>query len=435
MMLKLKFILVTGFFLLTGSIFSQNVGVNKTNPSTALDVNGTTTVERASSSTNPQLDLKDLGDGYSRLKFSRDTSISNNYWILAGRTFEGNDASSRFNLFYKGDNGSGDLISATGEGKVGLGVVPSDRLHISATSAENALRVQVGGLTKMRIFANGGMAIGSNNGNVTPDGLFVLGNTGLGVSNAAEKLEVNGNVNITGGIMANGVAGSNAQLLGANSNGNLAWVNPCGYNRYLCFWAAATSPWVAPAGVTEAEFEIWGSGGGGSGGGGGGSGGYIKAIVSVTPGQTYNITVGQGGAGVANGANMSGGNGGITQVIGSSVDLSAQGGLGATMTNPGAGGSFAGTTTLSAICRAGQPGYPNFTQPIYSGYSKTEYGNGGQPPYSYDTYGKGEITSGSGSGIIRNDGTSGLQPGGGGGGGNYSNNKGGNGYVIVRWNE
>lgn len=205
--------------------------------------------------------------------------------------------------------------------------------------------------------------------------------------------------------------------------------------RYQCFWDVTTSPWTVPAGVTEVEFELWGAGGGGSLGGGGGAGGYIKAIIAVTPGQTYNVTVGQGGNGVANGANTSGGNGSSTQVNGNGINMTAQGGFGATTTNPGLGGAFSSVATLSSLCKKGQSGFPNFTQPIYSGYSKTEFGNGGQAPHTDDTFGTGEIISGSGGSTIFNDGTSGLQPGGGGGGGNHSNNKGGDGYVIIRWND
>jgi len=59
---------------------------------------------------------------------------------------------------------------------------------------------------------------------------------------------------------------------------------------------------IVPSGVTEITVELWGGGGsGGSGcgnsaGGSGGGGGYVKATLSVTPGETLTIRVG-GGAG------------------------------------------------------------------------------------------------------------------------------------------
>ena len=64
--------------------------------------------------------------------------------------------------------------------------------------------------------------------------------------------------------------------------------------------------WVVPAGITKATFEIWGGGGAGvaqcccyctQGGGGGYSGGYALKSVTVTPGDSYTVCAGAGGAG------------------------------------------------------------------------------------------------------------------------------------------
>lgn len=59
--------------------------------------------------------------------------------------------------------------------------------------------------------------------------------------------------------------------------------------------------WTAPAGVTRVDVAAWGAGGGGgiisaSGGGGGGGGAFASSTITVTPGQTYTIFVGAGGA-------------------------------------------------------------------------------------------------------------------------------------------
>lgn len=62
----------------------------------------------------------------------------------------------------------------------------------------------------------------------------------------------------------------------------------------------STSTWTAPAGITSIQLLMVGGGGaGGSGGQGGGGGGgavYYNANVAVTPGTSYTITVGAGGA-------------------------------------------------------------------------------------------------------------------------------------------
>jgi hypothetical protein len=63
---------------------------------------------------------------------------------------------------------------------------------------------------------------------------------------------------------------------------------------------------TVPVGVTRVIIEAWSGGGGGGGncgpnaagaiGGGGGSGVYVKKSIAVVEGQTYTITIGQGGA-------------------------------------------------------------------------------------------------------------------------------------------
>ena len=75
----------------------------------------------------------------------------------------------------------------------------------------------------------------------------------------------------------------------------------------------ATGSWVCPAGVKRVELEGCGGGGGGgggyyttnstnlwlSGGSGGGGARLSKVTVAVTPGVTYDVTIGAGGAGSA----------------------------------------------------------------------------------------------------------------------------------------
>lgn len=61
----------------------------------------------------------------------------------------------------------------------------------------------------------------------------------------------------------------------------------------------SNTSWTAPAGVTQVEVLVVAGGGGGghNGGGGGGAGGLLYSTAyTVTPGTSYNITVGTGGA-------------------------------------------------------------------------------------------------------------------------------------------
>lgn len=77
-------------------------------------------------------------------------------------------------------------------GRIGMGAVPTDRLHINSdVPGVNPLRVQVSGATKLRVFENGGVSLGSNASSVPDNGLFVLGPAGFGTSSPAADVEIN----------------------------------------------------------------------------------------------------------------------------------------------------------------------------------------------------------------------------------------------------
>lgn len=55
----------------------------------------------------------------------------------------------------------------------------------------------------------------------------------------------------------------------------------------------ASGTWTAPAGVTSATIEVWGSGGGGTTNtGGGGGGAYSRSVIEVVPAQEYDVVIG-----------------------------------------------------------------------------------------------------------------------------------------------
>ena len=69
------------------------------------------------------------------------------------------------------------------------------------------------------------------------------------------------------------------------------------------FSTAGNTTWVCPSGVTSVQVESWGGGGGGGGvsgkfaaAGGAAGGSYVEYTMSVTPGNTYQITVGAAGS-------------------------------------------------------------------------------------------------------------------------------------------
>lgn len=239
------------------------------------------------------------------------------------------------------------------------------------------------------------------------DSLTVNGNLN------STSLDVYGNMNVTGNIKVNGVAGNPGQVLGIDPSGNLAWVNipGAGFSNFQVFNSSGT--FTVPPGITKLMIEVWGAGGGGSGtpaanfgGSGGGGGGYGKGIFSVSPAASYNVTVGAGGTG-SSGSGNSGGTSNFDALI------SAFGGGGGPFGGGhGAGGSVSGSATI------GIPG----------GFG----GNGGNNSPS----GSGGDGGGGGGAGAPGGGGSGTAPGGGGSGTGVPGSAGGNGgggRVVVWW--
>ena len=79
----------------------------------------------------------------------------------------------RFHLNYSSPENV-SLVYGGGSVSIGQTVSPTDRLHIAALTGENPLRVQVQGVTRLRVHANGGVSVGANV--LPPDaGLYVAG--------------------------------------------------------------------------------------------------------------------------------------------------------------------------------------------------------------------------------------------------------------------
>ena len=58
----------------------------------------------------------------------------------------------------------------------------------------------------------------------------------------------------------------------------------------------STGTYIVGSGVTSVKVEAWGGGGGGGATAGGGGGGYASRIITVTPGNSFIVTVGAGGS-------------------------------------------------------------------------------------------------------------------------------------------
>lgn len=190
---------------------------------------------------------------------------------------------------------------------------------------------------------------------------------------------------------------------------------------------STSSTWAAPAGVTSIKVEVWGAGAGGSnnanrGGGGGAFAG--NNTLTVTPGFTYAINVGVGGAPAGNGQDSS---------FGSLVV--AKGAVGAT------GGSAAASTGTIKY-DGGNGGSSTGTGGAGGGGSAGSNNAGGTGGNSSSSWGGVGGAAGAGGGAGGNGGNStggglnGAVPGGGGGENGASgpgSGSGGNGRVIITY--
>jgi hypothetical protein len=263
-------------------------------------------------------------------------------------------------------------------------------------------------------------------------------NVGIGNPLPAEKLDVNGNINITGTIKANGIDGTPNQVLMKNSSGTLAWGDLSEFKNHVTFTSVGSSTWTVPAAVIRIRVEAWGGGGGPSGNGSAGGGGYATAIFTVTPAGNVSYTVGGGGLGGNPGIT-----GGTSTVSFGSFFINAFGGSGDNSASTflvATGGSFNGIGHYGCVGEAGSPNKFEGYQLNATTYRESQSGGkGGDGGNSIHTGGKGVYTlrdAVSSAVIYGIGGSHGQMPGGGGGswgiwGGSVRN--GGQGMVIIHY--
>ncbi len=207
-----------------------------------------------------------------------------------------------------------------------------------------------------------------------------------------------------------------------------------------------TGTFRVPDGVTQLKVLCIGAGGGGGtdtgtgtdAGGGGGGGGSTKQTISVTPGETLIVFVGQGGAQA-----QVGGDSGVSR--GGTNLVRARGGRGGNKNAGGPGGSGFGTQN------SGEPGTGKFDNNkarggrggsaanINGGFSNTETTRdcepvGGQGGFGAQIGSTGGKVGGRPSCGDKNGGLGGNRGGGGGGGvRGGTGGTGGNGIVVLQW--
>lgn len=283
-------------------------------------------------------------------------------------------------------------------------------------------------------------------------------NVGVGNSNPQEKLDVSGNINVTGTIKTNGVDGTAGQVLMKNSSNLLSWATICDFkNRVTFIDTSTTFGWTVPVGVTKIWIEMWGGGGAGMLAGGGG-GGYLSIFRNVTPGNFLGIEVGKGGKDLPFSGFNQPGNASRVNSVSAGLNAFALGGAGAfTSTGaynqdlPGTGGginpaSGGGAGHDGFYGQGGQAGSPLRTEYFLlpsNQYNRVDnYGNGGNAAYTQNTAGLGGVLTRNINGAVTTDlalspaRSSGFPGGGGGGSADgfiNTNRAGSNGMVIIHY--
>ncbi len=268
-------------------------------------------------------------------------------------------------------------------------------------------------------------------------------NVGIGTISPSEKLDVNGNINLSGTIKTNGTSGQNGQVLMSTGAG-LTWGSLAGFKHTAIFTTTGAGFWTVPAGITEIMIEAWGAGAGGTTLTGGSSGGYARTTIMVTPGGTVTISVGSGSSA---GVYVTSAGGNTTAAIGG-ITLSAFGASGSDWSNNSFYIGYAGTPGSFSISPSttnlfGLPGLQGGgNNMVYQEYSTgnfsniTYYGCGAASvglmitnnnPGDMTEYRGATFTTGHYS---QNTHT----PGGGGAGGTGSGYNGGNGMVLIWYN-
>lgn len=259
-------------------------------------------------------------------------------------------------------------------------------------------------------------------------------NVGIGTETPAQKLDVNGNINMSGNLLVNGIPGQAGQVLMTGAGGNTAWINFGDYKNAESY--SQNSTWTVPTGVTKIKIEAWGGGGGGAFGGGGAAGTYaVSSELTVTPGETITIAIGSSGlAAPSTASNAS--NGGATIVSGTGVYISAAGGGGAFVAMGGYGiyNLGAGLYVTQFPGQSGESKSSSFTQKNATTFVEiVHHGKGGTTSFIPKSGDAGTTVYNENTGSIISTTSPGIAAIACGGSGGISPANGGRGFAIIHW--
>jgi hypothetical protein len=309
--------------------------------------------------------------------------------------------------------------------------VPNQVTNVSATAtgASGATVTYASGITESSLYPVIDYKISSS--------------TGITLSTAGTSIDFTGlttNVPVTFKVAARNALGYGPE---SNSSNSVTPFTPAGQEAYT---TPGTYSWVAPAGVTSVSVVAvgagakanWGPASGGNGHAGGGGGLGYKNNISVTPGDSYTVFVGNtnttqpGGSGepsyFISSVTVQGGGGAITSGGTYVGDGGGNGGNGQAAASGGGGGAGGysgngGNFNSNGSGGGGGGGIASESNPAFGGS-----GGGGVGLLGQGTSGTaGAATNGGSGGSNGSLGSSGFDVNRGGSGGAYGGGGGGNG--------
>lgn len=105
-----------------------------------------------------------------------------------------NEAGGNYDFRIESQNNQNLFFTDASADRIGIRTpFPSATLQIDAPLSSEALRIKIGASTKIRLFGNGSLSIGTNNENVSANDVYFHHQIGLGIANPSYRLDLPNN--------------------------------------------------------------------------------------------------------------------------------------------------------------------------------------------------------------------------------------------------
>ncbi|MEM6265421.1 MAG: tail fiber domain-containing protein [Bacteroidota bacterium] len=151
-------------------VIGTGLHLNFNSPQDVYLVNGGGDVGIGNAAPDAKLDVTSIGWQF----HLENTDAGGNDWFIGSSANAWAAGGGKFLISPNGTS-SNSAFTILDNGRIGIGnPTPSDRLEVYAAAGEDALRVRIGGTTRLRVHDNGGVSIGVNAG-PPAEGLLVQG--------------------------------------------------------------------------------------------------------------------------------------------------------------------------------------------------------------------------------------------------------------------